>query len=99
MQAFDIPPTGPLWGPGTLRSSADTKALERATGAQWQDLCEGLEAAGLSQARRALRLVVQDLRWQAMDSGDLDIEFALPPGTYATTVLREVCILKEAVKE
>lgn len=99
LQAFDIHPTGPLWGTGILCSSADTKALELATGAQWQDLCEGLEAAGLSQARRALRLVVQDLRWQAMDSGDLDIEFALPPGTYATTVLREVCILKEAVKE
>ena len=99
LQAFDIHPTGPLWGAGVLRSTGEARALELAVGARWQDLCDGLEAAGLTQARRALRLPVQDLQWQAMDNGDLDIEFALPPGTYATAVLREVCILKEAGKE
>jgi len=99
LRSFDIHPTGPLWGAGTLRSSAEARALELAVCAQWQDLCDGLEAAGLSQARRALRLPVQGLQWQAMENGDLDIEFALPPGTYATAVLREVCILKEAGNE
>jgi len=99
LRAFDIHPTGPLWGAGPLRSAGEARALELAVSTQWQDLCDGLEAAGLSQARRALRLPVQDLQWQAMENGDLDIEFALPPGTYATAVLREVCILKEAGKE
>lgn len=99
LEEFDIHPTGPLWGAGPLRSAAAARALELAVGAQWQDLCNGLEEAGLTQARRALRLPVQDLQWQAMDNGDLNIEFALPPGTYATAVLREVCILKEAGKE
>lgn len=99
LQAFDIHPTGPLWGTGTLRSSAAARALELAVAAQWQDLCDGLETAGLRQDRRALRLPVQDLQWQAQDNGDVLIEFALPPGAYATAVLREVCILKEAGKE
>lgn len=98
VQAFDIHPTGPLWGKGDLRSRAATRDLELGVRAQWQDLCDGLEVAGLTQARRSLRLPVQDLQWRARDNGDLEIEFALPPGTYATAVLREVCILKEAGK-
>lgn len=98
LETFDIHPTGPLWGKGELRTRAAAEELERRVCADWQDLCEGLEAAGLTQARRSLRLPVQDLQWRTCASGDLEIEFALPPGTYATAVLREVCVLKEAGK-
>lgn len=99
LQAFDIHPTGPLWGTGALRSGGAARELELAVAARWQDLCDGLEGAGVTQARRALRLPVLNLQWRALDNGDIDIEFALPPGAYATAVLREVCILKEAGRE
>ncbi len=95
----DIHPTGPLWGAGELRSSAAARVLEESVCAQWPALCEGLAQAGLSQQRRALRLLVQGMRWEFVDSAELIIEFALPPGAYATAVLREVCFLKEAAKE
>jgi tRNA pseudouridine13 synthase len=96
---FDIHPTGPLWGAGELRSSGVARALEEAVCAQWPALCEGLATAGLSQERRALRLLVSELRWEFAGSADVIIEFALPPGAYATAVLREVCFLKEAASE
>ncbi len=99
LEGFDIHPTGPLWGAGELRSSGATRALEEAVCAQWPAVCEGLAQAGLSQQRRALRLVAQGLRWDFVGPADVIIEFALPPGAYATAVLREVCFLKEAAKE
>lgn len=99
LEHFDIHPTGPLWGAGELRSSEATRALEEAVCAQWPVLCEGLARAGLSQERRALRLPVQRLRWEFVGEADVIIEFALPPGAYATAVLREACFLKEAASE
>lgn len=93
LQRFDIHPTGPLWGKGELRSSGEAAALELACEAQHKTLCAGLEAAGLQQSRRSLRLPVQDLRWTFTQEGNLDLEFVLPPGTYATSVLRELARL------
>ncbi len=90
LDLFDIHPTGPLWGAGELRSSADAAALELLCRAQHEALCTGLEAAGLQQTRRSLRLLVEALQWTQIEGGELELEFMLPPGTYATTVLREL---------
>jgi tRNA pseudouridine13 synthase len=59
----------------------------RAGFADWQ---AGLEAAGLKQERRALRLTVADLEWRQPAADILCLEFSLPAGTYATSVLREL---------
>lgn len=99
LDAKDIHPTGPLWGKGALRSSADAAAVEMAVASEQAVLCEGLEAAGLEQARRSLRLIAADLNWNWLDDDSLELSFALPPGTYATAVLRELCVLKEAKNE
>ncbi len=50
----------------------------------------GLEAAGLKQERRALRLRPQSMQWRWPETDALELSFALPPGTYATVVLHEV---------
>ena len=99
LAAKDIHPTGPLWGKGALRSSAEAGAMEMAIAAEQLSLCNGLEAAGLEQARRSLRLIAADLDWAWLEDGSLELSFALPPGTYATAVLRELCVLKEAKNE
>lgn len=85
----DIHTTGPLWGAGELRSNAACAALERGAVAAHAALAQGLEQAGLSQERRSLRLFAQELQLQWNDAG-LCLEFALPAGCYATTVLREL---------
>jgi tRNA pseudouridine13 synthase len=92
LAAFDIHPSGPLWGRGELRSDAAAKALELETLADASSLAlrEGLERAGLEQERRALRLRPTDMHWAWPEPGVLRLQFGLPPGCYATTVLAEL---------
>ncbi|HSX59058.1 MAG TPA: tRNA pseudouridine(13) synthase TruD [Tahibacter sp.] len=85
----DIHPTGPLWGAGPLRSADAVAVLERDAASAHGDLARGLEAAGLAQERRSLRLVAQEPGF-AWDGDALVVSFALPAGSYATTLLREV---------
>ncbi|MCB1648066.1 MAG: tRNA pseudouridine(13) synthase TruD [Pseudomonadales bacterium] len=96
LREFDIHPTGALWGRGELPTHAEAGALERDIAQQHPDLCQGLENMGLRQERRSLRLPVRELQWQFLDGKTLELGFALPPGSYATTVLREICCVKEA---
>jgi len=98
LAAFDIHPSGPLWGRGELRSRAAAAELElRAlAGEDALALRGGLEAAGLEQERRALRLRPTDLAWRWRD-GSLELGFSLPPGTYATVVLAELGGMDTAV--
>ena len=98
LEAFDIHPTGPLWGEGELRTvdaarERELTALEGDTAAR---LVVGLERAGLKQERRALRLRPQALAWQWLGDDALELRFALPPGCYATTVLRELGDITDA---
>ena len=92
LDAFDIHPTGPLWGAGELRSSGIAREFELAAleGDSASRLRGGLEHAGLKQERRALRLQPQALAWRWLDDAALELRFDLPPGCYATTVLREL---------
>jgi len=98
---FDIHPTGPLWGRGALRSEDECRALEESVldGADALSLRRGLEAAGLEQERRALRLRPSDLHatWAAEDV--LVLRFALQPGAYATGVLDAIGDVTEAARD
>ena len=94
LAVMDIHPTAPLWGRGELRSSASARELEMDCVEQYRELCTGLESAGLEQARRSLRLPVQELRWTWLNGNGLELQFSLPPGTYATAVLRELLALR-----
>ena len=87
---FDIHPTGPMWGRGEPRTAGAIHALESAIAASHQALCDGLEAAGMKQERRSLRLPVRGLEWQWLADDALQLSFALPPGAYATVVMREL---------
>ena len=91
---FDIHPSGPLWGAGGLRSTGSSAETEL-TALEDDDaiaLRAGLEAAGLKQERRALRLVAEGLTWQWLEDQALGLEFSLPPGCYATALLHELGI-------
>ena len=44
----------------------------------------------MKQERRSLRLPVGELRWRWLDGDALELAFRLPPGAYATVVLREL---------
>ena len=88
----DIHPTGPLWGRGELRTSLLARQMEERVLQEctlWQ---YGLEQAELDQQRRALRLNAHDLQWSFISPNELHVQFSLPPGSYATMVLREIVV-------
>ncbi|WP_299773235.1 tRNA pseudouridine(13) synthase TruD [uncultured Pseudoteredinibacter sp.] len=91
---LDGQPSGPMWGRGRLESSAAALELEEALLALMQNWQERLEHLGLRQDRRLLAIRPVDFSWQFEDR-DLCLEFKLPPGAYATSILRELCQLQQ----
>lgn len=87
--------TAPLWGQGELQSIGEVRELESAIAAEHPELTAGLEAAGLRQERRVMRLRPGNPGFNVLDSGDLELRFDLPKGTYATTLLSELAELDE----
>ena len=98
LAAFEIHPSGPLWGRGRLRTREDAHAAESAALSDWQAWCEGLEHVGLGQDRRALRISPRGFAW-AWEHDDLILTFSLPAGAYATALLRELIESREADSE
>lgn len=88
----DIHPSGPLVGLGEPASRDACAALESAVLAREPELVQGLEHWRLRAERRALRLVPKALELDPAGT-DLGLAFSLPPGTYATSVLREIADL------
>jgi tRNA pseudouridine13 synthase len=83
-------PTGPLWGRGRVSTSDQAQALENSVAERHAALCDGLEHAGLDQERRPLVARPADLAWEWAQGDPLVLTFALPAGTYATSVLAEI---------
>ncbi len=89
LDEMDLHPSGPLWGRGSSMATGESLVLEQNVIAAWPTLASGLEAQGLQQERRSLRLQVQDLL-HAWDTTTLQLDFTLAKGSYATSVLREL---------
>ncbi|WP_105103767.1 tRNA pseudouridine(13) synthase TruD [Microbulbifer pacificus] len=81
--------SGPLWGRGRNLSVGAQLELEDMAMEPWKNWCDWLEHCGLGQERRPLLLQPQGFQYQ-WQGDDLTLAFALPPGTFATALLREV---------
>ncbi|GAA0695589.1 tRNA pseudouridine(13) synthase TruD [Marinobacterium maritimum] len=99
LEQGDLHLTGPMWGRGELMTQSEARAFESAALAPWQELCTGLEGLGLNQERRSLRLVPLGLKAEAEAEGMWRLEFELPAGAFATSVLRELCQWHNAATE
>jgi tRNA pseudouridine13 synthase len=87
---LDVHPTGPLCGRGNVPVTGKCSAIEQSVLADFQDITRGLDAAGVRNDRRSLRLPVGSLAWQWLTDTALELHFSLPAGSYATSVLREL---------
>lgn len=85
----DVRISSPMWGRGRLPSVDAAAELELSALNEQEDICQGLEAQGLKQERRALLLKPQDMSWQ-LEQGRLRLSFWLPAGSYATSLVREL---------
>lgn len=85
----DISISAPLWGKGPLPSKLEAADFEQSIAHKNSDVCGFLSSLGLQQERRSTRLLPENLQWQIQDNR-LDIQFSLPSGCFATSVVREV---------
>jgi tRNA pseudouridine13 synthase len=85
----DIHPTGSLWGEDSPRAALQVAELEVAVADSLPEIRDGIVAARMAAASRALRLRVSNLKWE-LGPGVLWLEFELIKGGYATAVLREL---------
>lgn len=94
---IDDLPTGPLWGRGRSPLTDEAAAFEAAVLEPYRSWCERLEHAGLSQERRPLLLRPFGVRVEATATG-MELEFGLPPGAFATSVLASLGDFEDVAK-
>lgn len=85
----DLQLSAPMWGKGDLSSSLDAAEIEQSVAKEYPEQCQLLEELGLKQERRPIWLYPLKMQWQ-LKGDTLQLEFFLPPGSYATSVLREI---------
>jgi tRNA pseudouridine13 synthase len=86
---LDIHPTAPLWGEGEALSTGEVRSLEAALAAGFPEALAVIGGERMNAERRALRMRVRDLEHE-YDQDVLRLRFALPAGSFATAVLREL---------
>ena len=90
---FEISPTGILFGSRASWADGEPGRIEEAVmtdaGTTKEALVAAAKTCGFRGERRALRVPLAELDW-SLDGSALTLSFALPPGAYATSVLREL---------
>ncbi|MBI3927132.1 MAG: tRNA pseudouridine(13) synthase TruD [Armatimonadetes bacterium] len=88
LKAFEISPTGPIFG-YKMRCPQDAAwELERQVLEEEGLSLDSFRPARLPGSRRRLRLPLEEFQWEAQGS-DLLVSFFLPGGSYATVLLEE----------
>ncbi|MDL4912954.1 MAG: tRNA pseudouridine(13) synthase TruD [Enterobacterales bacterium endosymbiont of Blomia tropicalis] len=82
--------TAPLPGRGEAGPQAEALAFEQHTLADSAELLALLDRERVDAARRAMLAVPRDLRWTWRDDATLEMQFWLPAGSFATSVVREL---------
>jgi len=90
VKTAEIHPAGMMYGKGKTETSDQALLIENDIIEHNQALAEGLIKFDLSSDRRALRVMANDLQWQFEDEGHLLLNFSLPAGSYATSLIREL---------
>ena len=90
---FEISPTGILFGSRVSWADGEPGRIEEAViaeaGTTKEVLIAAAKACGFRGERRAFRVPLTELDWSLNDDA-LTLSFSLPPGAYATSVLREL---------
>jgi tRNA pseudouridine13 synthase len=86
---YDIHLTAPLAGSGNIMVTGQAAEFEQQVLRPWQHWVNGLINLRVKAERRSMRLVPQQLVADA-DGQDIVLQFALPVGCFATSILREL---------
>lgn len=96
LEQGDIHPSGAMWGEGELATVGAMRELEVQQAEYFPEFCAGLIKNRLKQERRALRINVNNLEYLLLDQSTLQLNFTLPAGAYATTVLAQLGRFQDA---
>jgi tRNA pseudouridine13 synthase len=90
--SFEVDPAGPLPGHSLFAARGEALRREEAVLAEAGVDPVSFAAGGeeMAGARRSYRIVPEELRIEAVGQEALAIDFALPKGSYAVSVLREI---------
>jgi tRNA pseudouridine13 synthase len=90
--AFEVDPAGPLPGHSLFAAHGEALRREQATlaDAGVDPGCFVSGGAEMEGARRPYRIPPEELRVEAAGADALAVRFALPKGSYAMAVLREI---------
>jgi len=91
-----IHPTCAMWGRGEALSVDELLGLEQNIAEQHSVFRDGIEKMGIKQERRVTRLLIPDLWWRWTDQTTLVLEFSLPSGYFATSLLREIGEIRDS---
>ena len=95
----DVDITAPMWGAGALLTTKSALIFEQSVAEQHSEFTQGLPKFGLKQERRRARLNISNTDLAILSSEnnlvDVKINFFLPAGCYATTVLRELLVYQD----
>ncbi|UJF19020.1 tRNA pseudouridine(13) synthase TruD [Vibrio sp. SS-MA-C1-2] len=87
--------TGPLTGDNQLPTKDDAEKLELSIIEQEPELLALIRDNRMRQERRELLLQLQELSWTQHGDDCLQLNFSLPAGSFATSVVRELMLIKE----
>lgn len=82
--------TAVLPGSGAWGTQNASLAFEQQSLAEKSTLIGLLEREGVEAARRAMLVIPRDLRWSWWDDVTVELNFWLPAGSFATSVVREI---------
>lgn len=97
LNGFDIHITAAMWGEDQVQSRKDCSELENTIAQQLPIYQQGFEKFRLKQDRRAMRVYPINFNHNWQSDNTLQLKFELFPGTYATTIMREILAIKEAI--
>ncbi len=102
LDALDIHVTGPLPGAVPARSKyiprGEAADIEAVALRQAAPMLDWLAREGLRAGRRPLRFALRELDWNWRENG-LTLRFTLARGCYATSLLREFCVVDESEQQ
>ncbi|MGL1935465.1 MAG: tRNA pseudouridine(13) synthase TruD [Fibrobacterales bacterium] len=99
LKNWDIHPTGPLFGEESGNLDERVAEYEQGVLEAYGAFTEGLLQQDMRADRRALRLKVSDLSFSVNEEGHIVLECTLVRGAFATSVLRELCIVSEPPRQ
>jgi tRNA pseudouridine13 synthase len=96
LKSGDVQISGVLVGKQKSQAMQRALEIESLVLEDYKIWTEGLEAAGLSTSRRAMRVIPESFNIQQVDKRTSMLEFSLPSGSFATSLLRELFIVNDA---